>query len=45
MLDFSKFPLNSDTLSLRATVASGIFPKGDEETYFVYCKWTVFLPL
>jgi menaquinone-dependent protoporphyrinogen oxidase len=29
MLDFNKLPFNWDTLKLRATVAAGIFPRGD----------------
>jgi menaquinone-dependent protoporphyrinogen oxidase len=29
MLDFSKLPFNWDTLILRASVAFGVFPKGD----------------
>lgn len=32
-LDFSKLPFNWETLKLRATVAMGVFPRGD------HCDW------
>jgi menaquinone-dependent protoporphyrinogen oxidase len=38
-LDFSKLPLNPDTLLLRATVASGIFPKGDRRDWKAIRMW------
>ena len=39
MLDFSKLPLNWDTLMLRATVALGIFPKGDRRDWNAIRAW------
>jgi menaquinone-dependent protoporphyrinogen oxidase len=38
-LDFSKLPLNFDTLKLRATVASGIFPSGDHRDWEAIRAW------
>ena len=39
MLDFSKLPFNLDTLMLRATVASGIFPSGDHRDWNAIHAW------
>ena len=39
MLDFSKLPVNLDTLKLRATVASGIFPRGDRRDWNAIRAW------
>lgn len=39
MPDFSKLPLNWDTLMLRATVALGIFPKGDRRDWNAIRIW------
>lgn len=39
MLDFSKLPLNWDTLMLRATVAVGIFPRGDHRDWNAIRAW------
>ncbi|MBI5876251.1 MAG: flavodoxin domain-containing protein [Chloroflexi bacterium] len=39
MLDFNKLPLNWDTLQLRATVALGIFPKGDRRDWNAVRAW------
>jgi menaquinone-dependent protoporphyrinogen oxidase len=39
MLDFSKLPLNLDTLKLRATVALGIFPKADRRDWNAIRQW------
>ncbi len=38
-LDFSQLPLNWDTLLLRATVALGIFPKGDRRDWAAIRTW------
>jgi menaquinone-dependent protoporphyrinogen oxidase len=39
MLDFHKLPLNWDTLKLRATVALGIFPRGDHRDWNAIRAW------
>ena len=39
MLDFSKLPLNWDILKLRATVAMGIFPRGDRRDWNAIRAW------
>ena len=39
MLDFSKLPFNWDTLKLRATVAAGIFPRGDHRDWNAIRAW------
>jgi menaquinone-dependent protoporphyrinogen oxidase len=39
MLDFSKLPFNWDTLKLRATVAAGIFPRGDRRDWAAIRSW------
>jgi menaquinone-dependent protoporphyrinogen oxidase len=39
MLDFSKLPFNWDTLKLRATVALGIFPRGDQRDWKAIHAW------
>ena len=39
MLDFSKLPLNWDTLMLRLTVAVGIFPRGDHRDWNAINNW------
>lgn len=39
MLDFSKLPVNWDTLKLRATVAMGIFPRGDRRDWNAIRAW------
>lgn len=39
MLDFSKLPVNWDTLLLRATVALGIFPRGDHRDWQAIRTW------
>ena len=38
-LDFNKLPLNWDTLRLRATVALGIFPRGDRRDWNAIHAW------
>jgi menaquinone-dependent protoporphyrinogen oxidase len=38
-LDFSKLPLNKDTLMLRLTVALGIFPRGDHRDWNSIRSW------
>jgi len=39
MLDFSKLPMNFDTLKLRATVAAGVFPQGDHRDWNAIQAW------
>ena len=39
MLDFSKLPVNWDTLMLRLTVALGIFPRGDRRDWTAVRAW------
>lgn len=39
MLDFNKLPFNLDTLKLRATVAFGIFPRGDQRDWDAVRSW------
>jgi hypothetical protein len=39
MLDFSKLPMNFDTLKLRATVAAGVFPQGDHRDWNAIHAW------
>lgn len=39
MLDFNKLPFNWETLKLRATVAMGIFPRGDRRDWNVVRAW------
>ena len=39
MLDFSKLPFNWDTLKLRATVALGVFPRGDQRDWNAIRSW------
>jgi len=39
MLDFSKLPVNWDTLMLRLTVALGIFPRGDHRDWNAIHNW------
>ena len=43
-LDFNKLPWNWDTLLLRATVALGIFPKGDRRDWNAVSTWAASLP-
>jgi menaquinone-dependent protoporphyrinogen oxidase len=38
-LDFTRLPLNWDTLMLRATVAAGIFPRGDHRDWNAIRVW------
>ena len=38
-LDFSKLPLNKDTLGLRLSVAMGIFPRGDHRDWDAIGAW------
>lgn len=38
-LDFSKLPFNWETLKLRATVAMGIFPRGDHRDWNAVRAW------
>ena len=39
MLDFSKLPVNMDTLMLRLSVALGIFPRGDHRDWNAVRSW------
>jgi len=39
MIDFSKLPFNWETLKLRATVAMGIFPRGDRRDWNAVRAW------
>jgi menaquinone-dependent protoporphyrinogen oxidase len=39
ILDFSKLPLNLDTLLLRVAVAFGIFPRGDRRDWNAVRAW------
>jgi menaquinone-dependent protoporphyrinogen oxidase len=39
VLDFSKLPINWDTLMLRLTVALGIFPRGDRRDWNAVRAW------
>jgi menaquinone-dependent protoporphyrinogen oxidase len=39
LLDFNKLPINWDTLKLRATVAAGIFPRGDHRDWTAIRAW------
>lgn len=39
ILDFKKLPFNWDTLKLRATVAAGIFPRGDKRDWTAVRAW------
>ena len=39
MLDFRKLPFSLDTLMLRATVAAGIFPRGDHRDWNAIRIW------
>ena len=39
MLDFSKLPINKDTLMLRLSVALGIFPRGDHRDWNKIQSW------
>ena len=39
LLDFNKLPFNWDTLKLRATVAAGIFPRGDRRDWNAIRAW------
>lgn len=39
MLDFSKLPVNLDTLKLRFTVAVGVFPRGDHRDWNAIRVW------
>jgi menaquinone-dependent protoporphyrinogen oxidase len=43
-LDFSKLSWSWDTILLRATVALGIFPKGDRRDWNVVHAWAAGLP-
>jgi hypothetical protein len=38
-LDFNKLPFNWETLKLRATVAMGIFPRGDRRDWNAIQAW------
>lgn len=39
MLDFSKLPVNKDTLLLRLSVLLGIFPRGDQRDWKAIHAW------
>ena len=39
MLDFNKLPFNWETLKLRATVAMGVFPRGDHRDWSAVRAW------
>ncbi len=39
LLDFNELPFNLDTLKLRATVAVGIFPRGDHRDWNAIHAW------
>ena len=39
MIEFKKLPFNWETLKLRATVAMGIFPRGDRRDWNVVRAW------
>jgi menaquinone-dependent protoporphyrinogen oxidase len=39
MLDFTRLPTNWETLKLRATVAMGIFPRGDHRNWNAVRDW------
>jgi menaquinone-dependent protoporphyrinogen oxidase len=39
MIDFDKLPFNWETLKLRATVAMGIFPRGDRRDWNAVRAW------
>jgi len=39
MLDFNRLPINWETLKLRATVAMGIFPRGDHRDWNAVHAW------
>ena len=39
MLDFNKLPMNWETFKLRATVAMGIFPRGDHRDWDAVRAW------
>ena len=39
MLDFKKLPFNWETIKLRATVALGIFPRGDHRDWNAIHAW------
>ena len=39
MIDFTKLPVNWETLKLRATVAMGIFPRGDHRNWNAVRAW------
>lgn len=45
MLDFSKLPVNWETLKLRLTVALGIFPRGDRRDWNAIHTWASSLEL
>jgi menaquinone-dependent protoporphyrinogen oxidase len=43
-LDFSKLPLNWETLMLRLVVTLGIFPRGDQRDWNAISTWAESLP-